>query len=907
MIRMFQCQTADHAKNYFKTALSKADYYIQDQELEGHFNGKLAKRLGLEGQVADTEIFNKLCDNINPKDGGSLTPRTVENRRVGYDISFHAPKSISLIIGLTDDQKYLKAFEQSVYETMLEIESDMQTRVRTQGQYDDRSAQELIWADFTHLTARPTKNAVADCHVHSHIFTWNCVYDEVEDKIKAGQFHNIKRDMPYYQARFQKRLADKFSEMGYGIRKTRNGFELAVIPQKAIDLFSKRTNHIGQVAKEEGITAPRLLDKLGAKTREKKQPDLKMADLKDDWLKQIDEAGIDKTTPEEKKSTDLQHTAEKSVDFAVEGVFTRKSVRRDRQILAEAYKYAVDNKAIEMDEIDTILERDKRIFKIDVGSQRLCTTQLVHEQERKMINLAREGIGKVRPLNPTFDASRFTHLNDEQRLAMRHVMTSTDRLTMIRGAAGTGKTTLFKTLVPEIEKTGKKAYLFAPTAEASRDVLKREGFENADTVAKLLKDKKLQQKIYGQVIIVDEAGMLGTQDMASIQEIAKKQKAKLVLSGDPRQHPAVLRGDAMRLCQEVGKIPVVSMETIYRQKNKEYREAVRAINDENVKTGFAILDKMGVVKECDPKETDTKLVEDYLSTREAKKSALVVTPTREQMKAINNKVRTGLREKRLIGKREKNFIIYDNHHLTEPQKKDSRFYEKGHIIQAKQNLPSSNGGIKKGSVLEIIDIEKSQVFIRDRQGKDHILPTHKAKDYDLYTKRKISLSKGDEIRIINKNGFDENGKRLENRTSLIVTGFTKEGHIRTVKESKSQKRDFLLNKEHGNFEHAYAITSYSSQGKTVDKIIISQPSATFLASNQKQFYVSVSRGRDEPAIYTDDKTELLTHISKSGDRQGATELVKTQFLQVKELEIEKDKHQIQEKTILNDKEYEPEI
>ena len=93
---------------------------------------------------------------------------------------------------------------------------------------------------------------------------------EVENRIKAGQFHNIKRDMPYYQARFLKRLAEKLGNMGYGIRKTKSAFELTLVPQEAIDHFSKRTNHIGQVAKDNNITHPKALDKLGAITRRKK-------------------------------------------------------------------------------------------------------------------------------------------------------------------------------------------------------------------------------------------------------------------------------------------------------------------------------------------------------------------------------------------------------------------------------------------------------------------------------------------------------------------------------------------------------------------------------------------------------------------------------------------------------------
>ncbi len=907
MIRMFQSQTSSQAKNYFRDALSRSDYYIEDQEMNGVFNGKISKRLGIEGRIVDTEIYDKLCDNINPKDGGSLTPRTVENRRVGYDISFHCPKSVSILHALGGDERVLKAFEESVYETMLEMEADMQTRVRVQGQYDDRDTPELIWASFIHQTARPVDGHPPDPHLHCHCFTFNVTYDEVENKFKAGQFHNIKRDMPYYQARKDKRLADKLSNLGYEIRKTKNAFELAVIPQKAIDFFSKRTNLIGQVAKEKNITNPKELDQLGAKTRAKKQKNLSMPELREVWHDNLIKAGIDGKTPEEIKSTDLSHTADKSIDFAIENVFTRKSVMRDRQILAEGYKHAVDNKDIALDQIDRALEKNDQVFKIQVGSQRLCTTQLVHRQERNMINLAREGIGKFRPLKHDFDGSKFKHLNKEQNLVINHVMTSQDQITMIRGAAGTGKTTLFKTLVPEIEKTGKQAFLFAPTAEASRDVLRGEGFEKADTVAKLLIDKKLQEQIHGQVLIIDEAGMLGTQDTLKILELGNKNKAKIILSGDPRQHPAVLRGDAMRLLRDVGKIEQVSIETIYRQKNKTYRTAVKEISSGNIKTGFSILNGMGSIKEINPTEISQKLVDDYLETRKEKKSALVITPTREQMKVINEDIRKGLKENKLIGKREKSFTIYENHHLTIAQKQDTRFYKKDQTIQARQNLPSSNGGIKKGSALTVKEVKNSQVIITDRGGRDHILPTQKAKDYDLYSAKNISLSKGDEIRIVNKNGFDEQGKRLDSKTTLKVSGFTKEGHIKAIKQSENRNTEFILNKEHGNFEYAYAITSYSSQGKTVDKIIISQPATTFLASNEKQFYVSVSRGRDDVSIYTDDKEELLTYIERHGDRQGATELIKTGLMPLKEFELEKPKYKEVEPIKTIDIDYEPDL
>lgn len=904
MLRMFQSQTSAQAKDYFRDALSKADYYLEDQELNGTFNGKIAKRLGLEDQFIDKTTFEKLCDNINPKEGGSLTPRTDVNRRVGYDISFHCPKSVSILHALGQDKRVLKVFEESIYETMLDIEKDMQTRIRVQKQYDDRDTGELLWTNFVHQTARPVDGFPPDPHLHCHCFTFNVTYDEVENRYKAGQFHNIKQDMPYHQARFHKRLADKLSGLGYGIRKTNNGFELAVIPQKAIDFFSKRTNLIGQVAKEKGITNPKELDQLGAKTRAKKQKNLTMPELKEKWHSQLDKAGIDGKTKEEIKTIDKSHSPDSAIDHAINHVFTRSSVKRDRQILTEGYKHIVDNHHVTLDQIDRSLEENERVFKIQVGNQRLCTTELVHAEERKMINLAREGVGKHRPFNLNFDKLKFDQLGEQQQIVMHHVMTSQDRLMMFRGVAGAGKTTMLKELVPEIEKTGKHVFLFAPTAEASRDVLRQEGFENANTVARLLSDKKLQEKIKGQVILIDEAGMLGVQDMSAILDLAQKKQARIILSGDPRQHTAVLRGDAMRLLQTIGKIPIASLETIYRQKNATYKEAVKEISQGNIKSGFAILKKQGSIKELNPKDISKQLVDDYLKARKNKKSAIVVTPTRANVDQINQDVRDGLRETKHIGKREKSFTTYKNHYLTETQKQDVRVYRKGMIIQTYQNLPSKNGGLKKGSVNKVVDIKDKRIIVRDVEGTDHILPTHKAKDYDLYSQEEIKLSKGDDIRIVNKNGFDKQGKRLDSRTVLTIQGFTKEGDIKAVRQSSHRRSEFILPKDHGNFEHAYAITSYSSQAKTVDQVIISQPATTFPASNQKQFYVSVSRGRENVTIYTDDAEDLLKQIEKSGDRQGATELKNTDFISVKTIEPDKE---IAKPTKHIEIDYEPEL
>lgn len=269
MIRMIPSTSSGHAKAYFKEALTPSDYYISDQELQGQIKGQLAVRIGVTGP-ATKEVFFALCENINPILGTSLTPKTRDNRITGYDINFHCPKSVSIIHALSKDEHILEAFERAVTDTMRDIESDSKTRVRKDGAYEDRKTGELVWSEFTHQTARPLEGELPDPHLHSHCFVFNATWDAHEQRIKAGKFRDIKRDMPYYQAAFHKRLADNMVRLGYKIKNMEHSFEIEGVPKQIIDHFSKRSDEIGRIAKAKGITSKKDLDALGARTRGKK-------------------------------------------------------------------------------------------------------------------------------------------------------------------------------------------------------------------------------------------------------------------------------------------------------------------------------------------------------------------------------------------------------------------------------------------------------------------------------------------------------------------------------------------------------------------------------------------------------------------------------------------------------------
>lgn len=865
MLRMIQSQSAEQAKDYHKDELSQSDYYTSDTELKGWFRGRIAQRLGIEGE-AQKWAFDALCDNLHPVTFKSLTLRTVALRTVGYDINFHCPKSVSVLHVLSGDDHILNAFRESVHATMLEIEADAQTRVRKNGKDENRHTGELVWAEFIHQTARPVKDAESDMHLHCHCFTINLSFDPVEQCYKAGQFQDIKRDMPYYEARFHKRLSDALIALGYRIRRTGKFFEVEGVPQQIIDLFSKRTNEIGQIAKELGITDAEQLDQLGAKTRAKKKKGLSMSQLKEDWRRQIHELGMtdDDGAALRAPGRIPDHLApSKCVDHALLHCFERASVVHDRRLLESAYRHAIGFPSAPLNGITDAFKRNPSIITVQEGSRLLCTTHEILAMEKRMVSSAVAGKGKMTPL---YQTEPQTSLEGDQANAITHVLTTTDRVSIVWGRAGTGKTTLMKELNRLVNQAGKRIIMVAPTAQASRGVLREEGFEGAETLAKLLTDPELQKDLAGQILVLDEGGLCGTADMTAALELATKQNARLVICGDTRQHSSVVRGDALRvLCKVAGIVPA-EVSKIYRQRNVEYKEAIQHISDGKIKEGFDKLDAMGAIKQIDPANPCAALADDYIIAIHKGKTTLIVSPTHRQGEEVTKIIRQRLQDAGKLDKQETALLRLVNLNMTEAEKADFRMYQIGQVIQFSQNRK----GIKRGSRWSVSHIEDGSITIEDDENQSLHLSLQKTNDFAVYRQTEIRLAKGDMI-TVTRNGFDEKEKRLNNGQTLEVIGIEK-GKI--IACTPANKEPYTLPDNYSHLSHAYCITSHASQGKTVDEIFVMQSAETLPATNMQQFYVSLSRGRDMAHVYTDDKEALLKHASQSGDRMAAMELVK---------------------------------
>lgn len=865
MIRMIQSMSAENSKAYFSDSLLQAEYYMDEQELPGSFHGKLAVRLSL-GSAVNKEDFYALCENRNPIAGGNITPKTKEERTVSYDINFHVPKSVSIVEFLSGDNRITEAFEESVHKTMQEIEADSRVRVRKGGQDYDRPSGELAWATFVHKTSRPVDGSTPDPHLHAHCIAFNMSYDEIENTYKACQFREIQRGMPYYQALYHKHFSDALMKLGYGIRRTPTAFELEGIPEKAIDLFSKRKESIEELAQEKGIINPKELAALGAKTRARKNKELTLSQLKANWKQQILDHGLDKIHPEAIIRKDKQRigrwvTVEQSIAHSLQHNFARASVVPVKQVLREALRYSLGTPETKADDLKLSLSSNREVIAMDEGAQTMCTTREVLREEREMVELARQCTASLPPL---YRNAPPLNLKDQQAKAVKQVLTTTDRLSIIHGAAGSGKTTLMNEAIRKIRQSGKEVVVLAPSSDAARDVLRNSGFKDAETVALFLVDERLQQQAANGVVWVDEAGLLGTTDAKRLLEVTKEYNARLILGGDPKQHNAVARGDALRVLQKYGGIKPAEVNRIFRQQKQEYRDAIRDLAIGRTTAAIEKLEKIGAIKETDPTTLNRQLADDYLSTIKAGRSALVICPTHEQGRKVTEHIRAALKAAQKLGRKDHMVKKYESLNYTEAQKRDVQSYTEGQWVRFNQHVK----GVRKASMWQVEQNANDKILLKSIEGKTAHLPLDQPSRFDVMEQTSIPLAKGDRIRVT-QNCFDLDNKRLNNGSLLEVTSIGKDGRIKFINTTSNYR--YSLNKTFGHITHAHCITSHASQGKTVDEVLIAQPSSTFAAANAKQFYVSASRGKQHARFYTNDKAGLIDHVSKLGERQSALE------------------------------------
>ncbi|SKB01872.1 conjugative relaxase domain-containing protein, TrwC/TraI family [Prosthecobacter debontii] len=857
MLRVVAHGSAAAARQYYTEGLKKEDYYSEGQEIAGKWHGEAARLLGLEGDVTP-EAFAALVENQHPVTGERLTQRTRANRRVGYDLNFHAPKSLSVLYALTQNPEILTTFRKAVADTMTDLEQYAETRVRKRGAQTNRPTGNLAWAEFIHFTSRPVEG-IPDPHLHAHCFAFNATFDPIEDKWKAAEFAAIKREAHCAEAAFHTRLAAGISELDYSIERTKTGWEIAGMPKTVIAKFSRRTALIEKKAEEMGITDAKAKDALGAATREGKRHGATFSDLLAAWGQRLtaeEKVILSKACFDRTVTALKQVTAAEAMDFAIAKMFERQSVVERGHILAAALRYGTG--VLTPESVRDEFQRRQFIGR-KVGDQHLCTLMDVLAEEVALLAFVRGGRNSAAPLGGSRTPAISSKLSEEQQAAVKHILTSRDQVIAIKGGAGVGKTTLMQEACKTIESQGVKLFAFAPSAVASRETLREGGFAGADTVAQLLVNPSLQKQVRGQVIWIDEAGLLGVRDLWRIMEIAGS-TSRIILTGDTAQHTPVARGDAFRILQKYAGLRIAEVSQIRRQQIEDYKQAIAALSKGDLRTGFRRLEALGAFVEIeDDAERYRQLALDYLALGKGGRFPLVVSPTHAESALVTQAIREARREAgQLQGERV--FTQYRNLQWEEAERGFAQNYQPGMVVQFHQN----GKGIKRGEIFRVQEVADGQVKMTAASGRSVDLPLKECGKFLVYEEMEIRLAKGDRIRIT-RNGFSENGRRLNNGNTAVVEKFGKKGEIILT-------GGVVLNPHHGHFAYGYCQTSHSSQSLSIRDVLVAQSKNSLVASSQEQFYVSCSRGKQTLRIYTDDRELLREAVGHSSTRLAGMEL-----------------------------------
>ncbi|MEO8352070.1 MAG: AAA family ATPase, partial [Chthoniobacteraceae bacterium] len=369
------------------------------------------------------------------------------------------------------------------------------------------------------------------------------------------------------------------------------------------------------------------------------------------------------------------------------------------------------------------------------------------------------------------------------------------------------------------------------------------------------------------VVIVDETGQLGAKQMQALLNYVKECGGRIICSGDTRQHGAVEASDALRAIEKYSGLIPAELTAIRRQDParadsgaerefiEEYKRAVQEASSGLAAESFERLERQGAVVECGLEEQQDRLASHYLELAQKGESTVVVAQTWSEIRKVNESVRAALKRAGLVQAEDHAVTTLEAVNLTDAQKRDARSYEPDSVLMFNRDT----SGFRKGQRGRMLAISENAIIV---EGGNKIREVRfpQLGRITVCRERETVISVGDRLQL-KANARTKEGRALANGELVTVAGIERDGRI-VLGDGRTLERDYR------QFVRGYAVTSYGSQGKTVDYVLFSD-SAVKAATSRQQWYVTISRGRKGVRIFTSDKEQLHENILRSGDRELA--------------------------------------
>lgn len=890
--------SAGQAASYYEAD----DYYAEGGFAPSEWFGEAAEALGLSSEVDRTQFAELLEGRVAGQQLGTTRDGKVEHRP-GWDITFSAPKSVSIMAEVAGDKRLIAAHAAAVKAALGHVEQHMAaTRVREGGEVQREATGNLAIATFRHATSR-----AQDPQLHTHAVILNATQDKDGNwrSLEPRAFYQLQKEIG---AIYRQELAHGAAQLGYRIEAGKDAmFEIAGVPDKVIEALSQRTAAIDArlaergTSREEASAAEKQIAALD--TREaKSHADHKT--LRADWrataeakgFGEAEQARVIAEAKERVKAGELAASPEilaaRAVAWAAAKLSERQAVFPASTLAREAGDYAFGR--LSHGAISAAIAEGRgsgalvpRAFLDRRGAEFAgFTTPEAIATEQTMLRLEVAGRGVAAPLASSLAAARTVERaarqsartgfawTDDQKRATAALLTSRDRVAAVQGYAGTAKTTtVLATYAREAAKSGLTVTALAPTASAATVLGEALGLRG-DTVARHLVSPEAKGLGRGAVWIVDEASMLAARDMAALMASADRAGARLVLVGDVRQLGSVGAGAAFAQLQQAG-MSTAKLANVVRQTNADTREAVMASIEGHAGKALAALERGGgeVVEGADRDARLATMAQRYVALSHAERArTLVIEPSRDGRDTLTTLIRQQLVQRGELSSTAVRFEALEAKGLTRAETRQAASYAIGDVVRFARGY--ADKGVSRGAAyrVERIDPDKAAITLKSADGSaiDWRLRQWGAGKVEVFEPKPIELQAGDRVQFTRN---DREAGRI-NGLRGTVTGIDPERHQATIAlvNGREQRLD-LADPRDTHLRHAYVQTAHAAQGQTAERVLIHADSRSANLVDQKMLYVALSRAKSEAIVVTDDKARLIRVIhERAGEKQTALEV-----------------------------------
>ncbi|HVQ57458.1 MAG TPA: MobF family relaxase [Solirubrobacterales bacterium] len=625
-----------------KVAEGAEDYYSGEGEAEGYWLGDAAEDLGLQGKV-DPDQLTAMLTGTNPASGESLGLRHVEGGPVpGFDLTFSAPKSVSVLwaLGGHPVAAEVKAAHAAAVEAALGyLQREACWTRRGAGGREFLNGNGFLAAGYVHRSSR-----AGDMQIHTHVLVANATFAE-------GRWTRLYHPAIYDHAKtasyiYEAHLRDGLTQrLGVRWREVVNGIaEIEGFDPDHLRAFSTRRQQILEAAGEGASARARQIATLA--TREAKDRDLTTESLRDMWRAKAGEIGLSR----ESISATLGHARqapEGRVALAdVEADLTAHASHFDRRDVIQAVANCLPAGAPgeEVCELaDAFLTTPDVIGIAATAKGERFTTRAIWKLERGALDrvevmAARGDAAVVSEIVVARVLAKRPSVKPDQRAMVERLLGGGEGVIVVVGEAGTGKTYALTAAAQGWMASGAEFRVAAPTWRAA-NVLRSEGLQ-ATSVASLLGDLDRAaargEGTLGRraVLVVDEAGMVDSRNLARLIDHAQEADAKLVLIGDPAQLGEIEAGGLF--ASIAARTEPVVLDEVIRHRHELEREGAKLIREGAGGEALSIYQGAErVTVSEDPTARREAMVEDWWRSFEGGEDALMIAKRNVEVAELN--------------------------------------------------------------------------------------------------------------------------------------------------------------------------------------------------------------------------------------------------------------------------------